>query len=435
MARDRFVLLGVARARSLWFRAVAQWATSASIPAEFLKCVSAEEVLAHLASGRTFSAALVDGGLPSVDRDLIAAARDAGCPVVVVDDGRGMRDWPSLGAATVLPSGFTREQLLEVLATSAVMVGGGDAATSSGAEPDPVDLRMGRVVAVCGPGGTGVSTAAIALAQHYAAADDPSGRGVVLADMSLRAEQAMLHDARDIVPGIQELVEAHRGRRPPAGEVRALTFFIEARGYHLLLGLRRARYWSTIRPRSFESAFESLRTTFETVVCDVTADFEGEDEGGSVDVEERNVMSRTAVQRADAVVVVGTYGVKGLHSLVRVLGDLVDAGVAAERIVPVVNQAPRNPKARAETAAAVSQLLALPGDTTTALSSPVFLPRRRVEQAIRDGAPLPPPLGPVLAGAVRSVEQRASRRAGVTVATPEPVVPGSLGSWAAEDQI
>ena len=430
MGRERFVVLGVARARSIWFRAVAQWATSSAIPAEFVKCVSAVEVRNHLGSGRTFSAALLDGTLPSVDRDLIAQAREAGCPVLIVDDGRGQRDWRSLGAAAVLPDTFDRDQLIEALATHALMVGGGDAGVAGAYVPDPPDVRQGSVVAVCGPGGTGTSTAAIALAQHFAS----EGRddGVLLADLALHSEQAMLHDARDIVPGVQELVEAHRGRHPGPDEVRALTFDVPARGYRLLLGLRRSRYWSTVRPRSFEAAFEALRRSFGLLVCDITGDFEGEAEGGSIDVEERNVMARTVAQRADAVLAIGAYGLKGMHSLVRLVGELSDVGVAADRIVPIINMAPRHPKARAEAAAAFVQLLAVPRAATQALASPVFLPRRRIEFALRDAAPLPAPLGALLAGATRATFARNARRA-IIVAEPQPVTPGSLGVWATED--
>jgi hypothetical protein len=73
MAGDRFVLLGLARPRATWFSEVSRWATSAIVPAEFVKCVSAEEVRARLAVGRPWSAALLDGSLPAVDRDLLAA--------------------------------------------------------------------------------------------------------------------------------------------------------------------------------------------------------------------------------------------------------------------------------------------------------------------------------------------------------------------------
>lgn len=434
MAGERYVVAGLARARSRWFRSVAQWSTSAAIPAEFVKCVSVEELRTILAGGRTFSAALLDAGLPSVDRDIVAAARDAGCPVIVVDDGRAQRDWQALDVTAVLPATFEREQLLDVLARHAGMVGGADTLPGTGNVVAPTSSRAGRVVTVCGPGGTGASTAAVAIAQQLGG--DPRGEGpVLLADLALRAEQAMLHDARDIVPGLQELVEAHRGRQPGLHEVRGLTFHVTGRRYHLLLGLRRPRYWSSIRPRAFEAAFEGLRHAFGTIVCDVTADFEGEDEGGSLDIAERNQMARTAALRADAVLVVGAAGAKGMHALVRVLGDVLDIGVDASRLVPVVNRAPRNPRARAEMTAALAQLTALPTPGRAALPPPVYLPPRRVEQALRDGVALPAPLGPLLAGAVRATYARNPPRGGTAPPAPQPVVPGSLGTWAGEDDI
>src|SRR5205085_12672149 len=74
MNGDRFVVLGVAPARAPWFRTVSQWANAASLPVEFLKCLSPEEVRARLASGQPFSALLADAGVPAVDRDLVSAA-------------------------------------------------------------------------------------------------------------------------------------------------------------------------------------------------------------------------------------------------------------------------------------------------------------------------------------------------------------------------
>ncbi len=65
MASERFVVLGLAHARSAWFRDLGHWATSGAVPAEFVKCVSAEEVRARLASGRSFSVLVADAGLPA----------------------------------------------------------------------------------------------------------------------------------------------------------------------------------------------------------------------------------------------------------------------------------------------------------------------------------------------------------------------------------
>ena len=433
MAGDRYVLLGLARPRAAWFRDVGRWATSAAIPAEFLKCVSVEELRARLAAGRNHSAVLLDGSLPAVDRDVVGAAREAGCVVLVVDDGRGGRDWAGLGAAAVLAPGFSAEVLLDALATHATMVGRQAAGIEGEGTAGSVDLGVDRasVVAVLGPGGTGVSTVAAALAQglgHAEAAPHP----VLLADLALHAEQAMLHDVRDVVPGIQELVEAHRSRRPSAGEVQALTFSVVERRYALLLGLRRARYWTTLRPRAFGAAFASLRASYGVVVCDVTADLEGEDDAGSADVEERNLMARTAVPAADVVFAVGRPGVKGVHALVRVLTDLGRAGVPAGRVVPVFNMAPRAPRARAELSKALADLAGpvLGGGRTVA---PVFLPARRVEEALRDAVRMPAPLPATLAGAYLAVTGRLGRLEPRSGAEPEIVTPGSVGSWTVDD--
>ena len=210
------------------------------------------------------------------------------------------------------------------------------------------------MVAVTGPGGTGVSTAAMALAQSLG--DDVRAAGLVLlADLRLHAEQAMLHDVRDVAPGVQELVEAHRGGQPSCEAARGLCFMVPERGYHLLLGIRQARYWPALRPQAFEAAFDTLGRAYRTVVCDVDPDLEGEDACGSIDVEERNVMARTAVTRADAVLAVGSSSLKGVHGLVRVITDLVNHGVDPERIVPVLNRASRSPRTRATLGAALAR--------------------------------------------------------------------------------
>lgn len=421
MAGDRFVLLGLARPRAAWFSEVSRWSTSAIVSAEFVKCVSAEELRARLASGRAWSAVLLDGSLPSVDRDLVAAVRDVGCAAIVVDDRPGAERWRSIGVAAVLPSAFDRTALLDVLDSVASAVRGPigiDAAAAAS-----VDASESLVVAVCGPGGTGASSSAIALAQGLAS----TGRATVLADLARHAEQAVLHDVRDVVPGVQELVEAHRNGVPTGEDVRALTFGITERGYALLLGLRRARYWPSLRPRSFAAAFGSLTSAFDVVVCDVTADFESESDAGSIDVEERNVAARTAIDAADVVLVVGRPGVKGIHALVRVIADLGAAGVPADRLLPVVALAPRSPRARAELAGAVTELAA-PALGGMPIAAPLFLPSRPVEAALRDGAAMPAPLAGRLRDAVLAVRARAGGRQR-DGEEPVAVRPGELGSF------
>ena len=342
--------------RSPWFREVARWATSAMLPVEFVKAMSVEEVRVRLRSGRGYSALLVDDSLAGLDRDLVELARESGCAVVVVESGRARRAWAELGASAVLPSTFGREELLQTLAQVATAIARSTATAAVHTEEPPRDGYRGRLVAVTGSSGTGRSTVAAAIAQGLAG--DPRNLDLVcLADLALHAEQAMLHGAADVVPGVVELVEAHRAGTPATDEVRRLTWLVTDRGYHLLLGLRRHRDWTTIRPRAFAAGLDGLRRAFRVVVADVDADLEGERATGSIDVEERNTMARATTLAADLVVVVGLPGMKGLHSFLGRIRDLLAHGVPAAQLLPVVNRAPKGPRARAELTAAFGELL------------------------------------------------------------------------------
>jgi MinD-like ATPase involved in chromosome partitioning or flagellar assembly len=429
MPSERYVALGLARVRTPWFSDVARWSTSGSLAMDFVKTVSVGEVRARLESGRPFSALLVDGGLPGVDRDLLELAREHGCAPIVVVDGTA-RDWSAIGAADTLPTDFGRTELEAVLAEHAVPIGRVDDLPGQ-AQPATAhgDGFLARVVAVTGPGGTGRSVVAMAVAQG-AAADPAHTDTVVLADLALNADQAMLHDARDVIPGVLELVEAHRSGAPAPEDVRAVTFDIVARRYRLLLGLRRHRDWTAIRPRALRSALDGLRRSFTLVVADVDDDLEGEATTGSADVEDRNLLARTTVAAADVVVVVGAPGTKGAHSLLRVVRDCIAAGVTPDRIVPVVNRAPRNRTARAETSRAVTELLAAsnPGQ---AVLSPVFLPERKVlDDVLRDGVALPEAMVAPVSQAVQArLEVLDDRLPALSFDEPVLVDPGSLGSW------
>lgn len=440
MSADRYVVLGLAHVRSPWFREVSRWATAAVVPVEFVKCVSIDELRARLASGRSFSAIVVDAGLPGVDRDLVDQARELGCAVIAVTDGRAGRDLVALGVAAVLPDGFDRGLLLAVLDEHASPIGSTavDASFADRVDPAPVAVPAGwrgRLVAVVGAGGTGTSVIAMSLAAGLAADVRSQGR-VALADLCLHADQAVLHDARDIVPGLQELVEAHRHGVPTTDEVLALTFGV-GHPYRVVLGLRRHRDWTALRPRAVHAALDGLRATFTHLVCDLEPDLEGEAECGSFDVEERNLLARTAIDQADVVVVTARPDVQGLHRLVRLLADLLDRGIPPDRIVTVVNRAPRAARARAEITRAVAALLdPAVGTAARQLASPIFVAEhRRLDAALRDGTGVPAALGVGVSAAVLAAIDRpaaAPAAAATPAMAPVAVAPGSLGSWAQE---
>lgn len=429
---DRWVVLGLAPARSAWFGQLAHWATAGTVPVELLRCQSAEELRARLAGPRPVSAALVDAAIPGLDRDLVAGG-PSGCPVLVV----GARDdrWARLGAAATLDPGFDPTALLDALAATARPIVEAD--RLPGEPPDEVvpSSRLGRLVAVCGTGGTGASTVAVALAQGLAAhgGQEQLPAPVVLADLCRRADQAMLHDVRDVLVGVQELVEAHRSGLPDGTHVQAHCLPVPARGYDLLLGLRRPRSWAALRPRAVAAAVDGLRRAYATVVADIEADLEGEAETGSIDVEERHAMARTTVQGADVVLVVGTAGLHGVHALARLVHDIVALGVHPGRILPVINQPPKRAGLRAEATAAMAQLCATPAGNP---APPLHLPRRKVDEAFRDGVALPDVLARSTARAAAAVVMRAPSvpdRETIDPQAPRLVRPGSLGALVGSD--
>lgn len=429
-AGERYVVIGLAHVRSVWFRDLARWATSAAVPCEFVKCVSVEEVRARLASSRTFSALIVDSSVPGVDRDLVDVARRGGCAVLVVDDGRVERDWEGLGASALLESGFDRVDLVSALHATARPVGRHDIAFDGTRPEDTPPPWRAPLVAVTGPGGTGASVVAMAVAQGLA--DDPRNAGMVLlADLALHADQAMLHDARDVVPGLLELVDAHRSGQPTPDEVRALAFDVANRRYHLMLGLRRHRDWAALRPRAVEAALVGARASYRLVVADVDADVEGERECGSVEVEERNVLARAATSSADVVAVVGVTGPKGVHSLARTVREVLTV-VDPARVLPVVTRAPRSPRRRAEISRALAVLVTAAGGVAPP-SPALYIPEwRHLDDAIRDGTRLPTAATRPITTAVLSLLHRVAAMPAPASGDDElrPLRPGELGAWA-----
>jgi hypothetical protein len=269
------------------------------------------------------------------------------------------------------------------------------------------------------------------MAVAQALGDDARNAGhVLLADLALDADQAMLHASPDVVPGVSELVEAHRSGRPDAAAVRATTFDVAERGYDLLLGLRRRRDWAALRPRAVEAALASVLRTYRHVVADTDFDVDGEETCGSTEVEERNLLARTTLASADVVVVVGSGEVKGLYRMVRIVADLVELGVAPQRLVPVVNRAPRSPRARAELTRAFAGLAEGFVDPTL-LASPIHLGRQRgIDDAVLDGVRLPGALGPPLLGAIEAVVERAPRQPNdAGLGSPRPIRRGVLGAF------
>lgn len=421
----QWAVLGLAHPRASWYREVARWASTATLPIDVTITMSAEEARARLRSGRAFSAMLCDRGHPDLDVDLIAEAAAQGCVTFVVDDG-GPRDWRAAGALACLPSLLDAPTLgaaLRELAPPLDEVRGIAPPAVPGAPG-----TAGRLVAVTGPGGAGASTVARAVAQGLG----PAGHGeVLLADLALHADQAMAHHVGDVVPGVPELVDTHRRGVLDRRAVHSLCWSADHLPYRLLLGLRRHRDWTALRARSTGAALDALLRSFDTVVADIDDDFEDETTTGSMDVADRTRLAREAVRRARLVLVACRNDLRCLHRLAPTVSELRRLGVPGDAIAVVAVGAPRRPARRAELVAAVDALTR-PAVGGAALLPTVLVPwRNDVAIAVHDGAALPRALADPLAASVAVLLERAPRRGGDV--EPERVAPGSIGHWSGDE--
>jgi len=413
----RAVILGLARTRRGWLGELARWCSTGILPAELVTCLSVEEALAVLGAGRRITLLMVDDTTTRWGRDLVAAATGAGAPTVMVRGGRGHdheRDWEAIGCDAAVGPELDPAELTDLLRRHEVVAAPTDrrVEVDSGTPP-------GLLLGVLGTGGSGASTVAMALAEglgHLEGAD-----AVVLVDGSRRGSHAAYHDVGDVLPGLPELVELHRADRPDPSEIRGLSWLLPAHGHRLVLGQRRPRDWVLHRPSEVTAALDGLRRTFAVSIVEIDHDLEGEEETGSVDVEERHALSRTVSRTAELVLAVGGDGFHGTHRLVSLVDSLRRLGTEPERIVPGVNRAPRQPAARA---AVTKGLTALVGGS---VRPPLFVTARPgLDRRLHDGRPLPRSMRAPLARAVTSLA------ASVPPATnddrPAPIRPGSLGT-------
>lgn len=411
-----FSILALARPRSPWLADLTRWSGSGSIGTDLVRCVSVDEIRARLSSLQRFSAVMIDEQSIGLDRDLLAACTDAACASIVVTSGPARRDWTELGADCTIDSTFGSEELLTTLRAIASPIEQVDVFPSTG-ESTLLDEPGAPLIAVTGGGGTGRSTVAIGLAQSLP--------GAALIDGALDASLGLMVGGVDVVPALQELVEAHRIGAPRPDEVRALLTHCPHHGFDLLPGLRRHRDWTTLRPRAVNATLHSVRRAYPIVVADIDADLEGESDTGSFDIADRNSLARTIAGTACAVVITGRSDLTGLSRLVSIVSALIDFGIEPGRLIPVVLRPQRCILSPTEIRRSITTLLVelvpeVPIATTTVIELP-----RDLDSLLLEGAPLPSNFVAQLRGALPS-DLGAS--ATVTLSLePMALDPGELG--------
>ena len=317
MTAGRYRLLGLAQARSAWFRDLSRWSTNAALPVEFVKCMAIEELrgpprLGSGASRRSSSTAASPASTATWSTGPARPARRWSWSTTGAVASTGPR-WVSTPCC---PSRSTGPMLLSAL--DRVRAGHRGPRRSSPATalaPPPAGWR-GRLVAVTGPGRRW-RRRRWPWRWPRASARRRATRGWSCWPTSpCTPTWPCCTTPATSCPASRSWSRPTALDHPAVDQVRSHAFDVDGRGYDLLLGLRRHRDWPVLRPRAVQAAVDGLLRSYRLVVADVDADLEGDDEVGSVDVEERNVLARTAAARADLVLVVAPPTLVGLRRLV-----------------------------------------------------------------------------------------------------------------------
>jgi hypothetical protein len=376
MTMGRYVLLLLAPPGASWVASVPELLATECSAAELIICSGPEEACVRLGSGRSHSALLIDARA-RLDVGVASAAEASGTPVLAIGSGPAHLD--QIGVE--VPWG-------DRLPASVATLCGISTETPA---------RQGRLVGVCGPGGTGASLIARAMAQGLADRED-----VLLADFALRADQARLHRVLDASGALLDFISRQLGGRLSYDEIRAATVPIAGQRYRLLPGLCRRRHWVAVRPRAFDTALTALRCAFGLIVADITDDFEGEADTGSLEIEERNHMARHVAETADLVVIVRGAGSTMRHATEELVEELRALGVGERRLLFVPT-----------------------GVSSGRFGNETLAPR---EVLLQGGTAVPSDLVGPLRDAVTAALLRLPA-SGPPVVPMRPIAPGTLGRW------
>jgi MinD-like ATPase involved in chromosome partitioning or flagellar assembly len=269
---------------------------------------------------------VVDAALGWVDRDLVATLQRAGIDVVGV--GATTNGGDGLGLIGVAPT-VEAEELARILA------GLGPARVPGATDDLP---GAGRIIVVWGaPGAPGRTTVAV----HLAIESSRRGRRTLLVDGDAwSASIAQLLELAESPSVAQAARLAARGWPTPLADC------VQAGpdGLQVLTGLPRAELWPEVTPEAWRAVLLAAAETFDTVVVDVAAPVEEDEELVADRLPfRRNLMTTVALDHADLVLLVASADPVGLRRGViahRQLGER--SSTTAPELAVVLNRLPRS---------------------------------------------------------------------------------------------
>jgi MinD-like ATPase involved in chromosome partitioning or flagellar assembly len=317
------------------------------------RCVDLTDLLGTAAAG-TAGVALVSPDLPGLDADSLASLRRSGVAVVAVASPEDVAEGDAermhrIGVEHLLLS--TELALLVDTVRRAGAFSSADEITRpggwtgavgdgrrAGGEPGPaVTGAAGSLVAVWGPSGApGRTTVAVGIAGELARA----GREVLLVDADAYGGAVAQHlGLLDEVSGLLAAARAANAGQLDTQRLVGVARQVSAR-MRVLTGLPRPDRWQEVRQPAFEDLLQQARLVVGPagyVVVDLGFSLErepGDPFGGGP---HRSLMTLTALERADEVLVVGAADPVGLARLARGLVELTEV-VTRRRPRVVVNR-------------------------------------------------------------------------------------------------
>jgi len=297
-------------------------------------------------------AVVLDAALPWLDRDLVTTLHRAGVAVLAI------------GARTVAIERLGIEVLdgdVDATTVARVLQGLGPVDADIGDDAAGTDSiggasRSGRVVVVWG--GTG-SPGRTTLAVHLAIESARGGARTVLVDGDgWAASIAQLLEIAESPSVAQAAHSAGHGWPIPLADCLQPG----PEGVHVLAGLPRAELWPEVGPEAWAAVLDAAAATFETVVVDVAAPIE-EDEELVVDrlPFRRNLMTTGALERADRAVLVTGADPIGLRRGVIAHRQWTErAGNPTADLSVVTNRTPRSARQAQDCSRAVEQWTGAP---------------------------------------------------------------------------
>lgn len=396
---ERFSLLVLDPHRAQWATLLARQCDHGEFAADMTRCASASQAIAVLNSGQFFSALLTPAD-NKLDPDLELVAESKGCSILLVgatvDAG-----YPSVQ----LP--IHNEQLVRLLARN----------TPKGTRRDPIDpflqstSQVGALVVVIGTGNSGASTLATQLAIKLRPLEEPT----LLVDGQTSSSVCMRLGLDPHIPSLSDFAETLSRQTPTASEIQG--HFTNAGSFDVLPGLRHCSHSLTLTPARSKLVLDVLAQSDRVVVLDVD---------NELSITRRlmdplgQTLANQAIQRSQCVVAVSNPTMKGVWQLTKMVADLVDLGVDAGRIQPVLNRVLNVRKTARSLTRQVAELLerVAPG-----LNLPTLEPELDLETALRRRGMINAQLGTTTADVVNA---RAIRPKNLLPDPPQPIRPGSL---------